>query len=146
MENFILSLIGTDGQVLLYKDRVLIKREGFMAFLAYGPLRGDKTLYLSQITGVHIKSASMFLNGYIEFLSPERFDTKTEENKILFEKSSNDIAHEIKEKIDELKHEYSVPLQQTSTADEIRKYKALLDDGLIAQEEYEAKKKQLLGL
>lgn len=34
----------------------------------------------------------------------------------------------------------------TEKADEIKKYKALLDDGIITQEEFEAKKKQLLGL
>ena len=33
-----------------------------------------------------------------------------------------------------------------STADEIREYKALLDEGIITQEEFDAKKKQLLGL
>jgi len=31
-------------------------------------------------------------------------------------------------------------------ADEIRKFKGLLDDGIITQEEFDAKKKQLLGL
>lgn len=34
----------------------------------------------------------------------------------------------------------------TSNADDIRKFKALLDDGIITQEEFEAKKNQLLGL
>lgn len=33
-----------------------------------------------------------------------------------------------------------------STADELKKYKALLDDGTLTQEEFNAKKKQLLGL
>ena len=33
-----------------------------------------------------------------------------------------------------------------SAADEIRKFKGLLDDGIISQEEFEAKKKELLGL
>ena len=33
-----------------------------------------------------------------------------------------------------------------STADEIRKFKELLDDGIITQEEFNVKKKQLLGL
>lgn len=36
--------------------------------------------------------------------------------------------------------------EQISAADEIRKYKALLDDGIISQEEFDAKKKQLLNL
>lgn len=44
-----------------------------------------------------------------------------------------------------------VPAQQTtaqqfSPADELKKYKDLLDSGAITQEEYDAKKKELLGL
>ena len=34
----------------------------------------------------------------------------------------------------------------TDNADELKKYKELLDDGVITQEEFDAKKKQLLGL
>ena len=34
----------------------------------------------------------------------------------------------------------------TSNADELKKFKDLLDSGIISQEEFEAKKKQLLGL
>ncbi|WP_408610791.1 SHOCT domain-containing protein [Levilactobacillus tujiorum] len=34
----------------------------------------------------------------------------------------------------------------TSVTDEIRKFKGLLDDGIITQEEFDAKKKQLLGI
>ena len=34
----------------------------------------------------------------------------------------------------------------SSSADELKKYKDLLDNGIISQEEFEAKKKQLLGL
>ena len=34
----------------------------------------------------------------------------------------------------------------TSNADELKKYKDLLDSGIITQDEFDAKKKQLLGL
>lgn len=37
-------------------------------------------------------------------------------------------------------------VQNNSNADELKKYKYLLDSGVISQEEFEAKKKQLLGL
>ena len=37
-------------------------------------------------------------------------------------------------------------IQQASPADELKKFKELLDSGIITQEEFEAKKKQLLGL
>ena len=35
---------------------------------------------------------------------------------------------------------------QSSNADELRKFKELLDDGIITEEEFRVKKKQLLGL
>ena len=37
-------------------------------------------------------------------------------------------------------------IQKTSNADELKKYKDLLDNGAITQEEFENKKKELLGL
>lgn len=37
-------------------------------------------------------------------------------------------------------------IQEVSTADELKKYKELLDSGVITQAEYDEKKKQLLGL
>ena len=37
-------------------------------------------------------------------------------------------------------------IQETSNADELKKFKDLLDSGIITQEEFEEKKKQLLGL
>lgn len=37
-------------------------------------------------------------------------------------------------------------LPTLSAADEIKKFKALLDDGILTQEEFDTKKKQLLGL
>ena len=37
-------------------------------------------------------------------------------------------------------------IQETSNADELKKYKDLLESGAITQEEFDAKKKQLLGL
>jgi len=40
----------------------------------------------------------------------------------------------------------SVPVPATDEADQLKKYKDLLDTGVITQEEFDAKKKQLLGL
>lgn len=37
-------------------------------------------------------------------------------------------------------------IQKSTSADELKKYKELLDSGVITQEEFEAKKKQLLNL
>ena len=40
----------------------------------------------------------------------------------------------------------NTPVQDVSAADEIRKFKALMEEGIITEEEFLAKKKQLLGL
>ena len=50
---------------------------------------------------------------------------------------------------DEIKNAKNTPVIQTaqlSAADELKKFKDLLDIGAITQEEFDAKKKQLLGL
>ena len=49
---------------------------------------------------------------------------------------SNKVVHSTSE----------VATQEQSAADEIVKFKQLLDSGIITQEEFDAKKKQLLGL
>lgn len=40
----------------------------------------------------------------------------------------------------------SASTQAANPVDELRKYKQLLDDGIITQTEFDTKKKQLLGL
>ncbi len=43
-------------------------------------------------------------------------------------------------------HHVTTVQASSSNADELKKYKELLDSGIITQEEFDAKKKQLLGL
>ena len=59
------------------------------------------------------------------------------------EKVHHILAAMIKDPIDNTE---SINNSIQTEADEIRKYKALLDDGIITQEEFDLKKKQLLGL
>ena len=42
--------------------------------------------------------------------------------------------------------ENTTVVQNSDEADKLKKYKDLLDSGVITQEEFDAKKKQLLGL
>ena len=58
----------------------------------------------------------------------------------LFEIMINDAKGE------ETKSEKSETISNITAADEIRKFKELLDEGVITQDEFDAKKKQLLGL
>lgn len=50
------------------------------------------------------------------------------------------------EELKEIQEKQSATIQGVSSADELKKFKELLDSGIITQEEFDQKKKQLLGL
>lgn len=101
-----------------------------------------------------MKPGTLWTNGYIQITVPGGleskkglFDATQDENTVIFSKKNNELVDQIKSKIEELiSRQHTGYINQLSPADEIRKYKELLDDGLITQEEFEKKKKQLLGL
>ncbi|MGN7297147.1 PH domain-containing protein [Ferdinandcohnia sp. SAFN-114] len=79
-------------------------------------------------------------------------DTPQEKFNIALDSASassiNNSIHEVLDKLKTSNAQNSSPQQtaNTSTADEILKFKGLLDSGVITEEEFESKKKQLLGL
>jgi len=70
-------------------------------------------------------------------------------NAVVVVKGDMPIVYKVKEYVEsrilEISKSKDKP-QELSSADEIMKFKNLLDQGVITQEEFEAKKKQLLGL
>ncbi len=67
----------------------------------------------------------------------------------LYLKQANQIAEEIRKLLVIRQDKNTAPTsnqQPASNADELKKYKELLENGIITQEEFDAKKKQLLGL
>ena len=61
--------------------------------------------------------------------------------------NSTDLAIISDEEFEAMKAQNNAPQQATvSAADELKKFKELLDMGAITQEEFDAKKKELLGL
>ena len=147
---------GDNGQLEVYDDKIIIKRKGVMAFFGYG-LAGDKTIPMSAIQSVELKEGSSLVNGSITFgvlgskkQSGALFDV-WDENSIIIERKHNDMAREIKRYVESKIVEYSEPepaatAPSISAADEIKKFKELLDAGIITQEEFDTKKRQLLGL
>jgi hypothetical protein len=153
-EEPIKTLNGFNGQVELYSDKVIIKRKGFAAKVFYGFTnpKGEKTIYLDQITAIQIKQP-YFTSGYMQFTIPGGIESRTgvfdatrDENSVVIQsKQQYEIASEIKNIIEKLRSSSSVTAGVSSNADELRKFKQLMDDGIISKEEFEQKKKQLLG-
>ena len=122
-------------------------------------------IYYKDITSVEFCPPFMGTYGYIQFIYSgftnrststvsmgPAVSTITKTNKILSENTivvemkNNEIARNIVEYINQRRDEIyrESGSNHISGADEIRKYKELADEGIITQEEFETKKKQLL--
>lgn len=167
MDEVLMKIEGQNGSALAYEDRVVFSRKGFKGFMAQG-FGGDRTFYYKDITSVDFRKPSFVANGYLKILVAGVQDNNKEKvnlagttmdafkdpNTLALRAFKKDTAnkHEefynlIMKKINEVKNMSSTSNNSTlSAADEIKKYKDLLDAGAITQEEFEAKKKELLNL
>lgn len=161
----LMSLKGQNGVISVYEDRVVLSRSGLLAAIAQGA-KGDRTYFYSDLSGVEYKKPGMGFNGYLKFIvagtassniNVTKFSSFGDENTLVLKwygKSSetDEVYSLIMSKISAAKRpqpqtvHVSAPVSTSSSADEILKYKQLLDAGAITSEEFEAKKKQLLGL
>ena len=150
---------GGAGDILsIHADCIVIKHKGIINALAMG-IKGDKTVYYEDITAVQFKQAGITA-GHIQFSIRGGNESRGgvlaaagDENTITVANSKNaeaqSVVDYINKKLKELKQRKNAVapiVQQASAADELKKFKELLDMGIITQEEFDAKKKQLLGL
>lgn len=117
--------------------------------------QGEKTIYYKDAIGVQFKPSSV-LDGYIQVETAaggaQNSNQYGGENSIQFSgqranEEAEIIVKYIREQIETIKNAPAgCVVQQISAADELKKFKELLDMGVITQEEFDAKKKQLLAL
>ena len=153
--NAIYELIDQWGQLYVYEDRIVIERKGISAFLTQG-LKGGKTIPIVSLTNIQFKPVGRLTNGYIQFSVLGEVGSKGgalaasyDENTVFFKKKNAKVAENIRAFLEEKiinKSNKTQIVQTASDADELKKFKELLDSGIITQEEFDAKKKQLLGL
>ena len=119
-----IELIVTDKRV--YGTAIFSKRVDL-------PLDMISAVGTSAFKGIAVTTSS----GAIKFVFVKNCDEIHKEiSKLLLKRQTEKKpAQEIKQEV----------IQQSS-ADELKKFKDLLDQGIISQEEFDAKKKQLLGL
>lgn len=113
----------------------------------------DKTIPFSNIISVQVKKPGL-VAGYIHFQTvgglnnhlKTSTDVAKDENSIVISgKGKYEIAMKMKERVESWSAKPD-SVKMDSPAEEIMKYKNLLDMGAITQEEFDAKKKQLLDL
>ncbi len=156
-------IINNLGKILdVYDNKVVFSSTKSTSTLVTGLVfgtsvtQGEKTIYYKDAIGVQYKPSS-FADGYIQVETAAGGVTSSSsqyggENSIQFSgKDRNEeaeiIVNFIKNKIEEIKNApVGGIVQQVSSAEELKKFKELLDSGIITQEEFDAKKKELLGI
>lgn len=156
MEN-LMEVKGYTGQLIITNHKIIITRKGFGGFIARGGLAGNKEIPIKSITAIEFKNANWITNGRIQFSIHGEVGHKggavsavNDENTIIFTKGQHDNFVKAKALIEELMQKIeqnaNVITSQISIADEIRKFAELKDQGLITEDEFNKKKKDLLGL
>tara|TARA_Y100000588_G_C13472096_1_gene593006 strand:+ start:27 stop:548 length:522 start_codon:yes stop_codon:yes gene_type:complete len=170
------SLKGSNGQIELHEDKVVIQRKGLGAKLISGAFTsGAKEIMIDSISGIQFKEAGI-TQGFIQFTIPgegaggssSKSDLSSlfsstgqnrqqDENTVTFNvgfkpKETNKAWSELKEDIQTMMKKAKGQSTQTtvsaapSDADELEKFAKLKEQGIISAEEFDTKKKELLGL
>jgi len=161
----IMSLKCTNGILNVFENRIEISRKTAFGFASQG-IKGDRTLFYRDLTSVEYKKPTFFANGYIKFILPGTSETDSalnltgtttkqssqDPNTLILRALGKEMPEESKkaydvimQKISEAKNPTVVVSGAVSNADELGKFKKLFDDGVITQDEFNSKKKQLLG-
>ena len=162
-----MSLKGTNGVLSVFDDHIEISRENAFGKIAQGN-RGARTIYYCDLTSVEYRKPTILANGYIKFIVSGTTDvdasvnylgtTKTESlqdpNTLIlraFNKKTPIEAEQAYTTISDKIAAQKVPQTPSpstlsvSPTDELIKYKALLDAGVLTQEEFDARKTRLLS-
>lgn len=145
------ELKGIGKKMFVYEDKVTFKAKGLLGFLELG---GQKTLPISKITSIQLHTGNILSRGFIELSilgglenSGGLFSSRNSENTIYFKNKHRKQAEAITEYLERIiLNKDKASNIQSSAADEITKFKKLLDQGIITEDEFLKKKNELLGI
>ena len=140
----------------VYEECVSLTPKGFLGLAAKG-MAGERKIFYKDISSVQFRPSTKLLSGFIEFYFAGHNTQK--QGGGLFAGTNNDNRFTFYNKFlpdmlkinDYIQAKINNPATDAIVATngnvaELKKYKQLLDDGVITQEDFDAKKKQLLGL
>ena len=161
MSPILMDTRGINGHLVLLESGIRIKRSDPMVFLTQG-VKGDKEIPFPQIASIQLKKAGAFTNGYIRLSLLEGRETEVgagdisrDENAVTFKAAQQSAFEGIKTAIEAkmtaartaVPHQPHQTMPQTiSYINELEKLASLKDRGIISEEEFTAKKRQILGI
>lgn len=154
-EKELMFVKGNNGRLLVFDDYVYFERKSFLGnldaiiFNSNTGYYNEKKISYEMINGIEWGQASTWRNGYISLAVEGEIKNQTGHKGagknatsiVFFPKSNDDAANcvaFISKKVEELKKEKDeiINNQNTNNADELIKYKKMLDDGIITEEEF----------
>lgn len=159
VEGAIYSINGVRGRHIdVFDNKCIITTKVTLgSIIAHNATDGAKTIYYADVVGVQFKEPGITI-GYLQLETPgltmnNAASNFFNENSFTFDTSvittekMREIAAYIEDRVQEIKHPKQVVTApaQFSVADELLKFKQLLDMGAITQEEFDKKKKELLS-
>lgn len=147
---------GTNGYATFDGHFVALERVG-MARLTVG--KGSKRIAITSITGVQLKPAGAFTNGFIQFTVPggserrsafgsQTLDAVKDENSVVFQKGDEPAFLKLREMIEQAQMTQAKAASAPPAPDvvaQLQQLGQLRDSGIITEEEFNAKKAELLG-
>jgi hypothetical protein len=152
---------GENKTMTVYENKVVLEGEKGLVAAAMGVNQGQKTFAYESISSIEFEEATLMGNGRITFniqgdtgrnsvLGMGKMMIGVQnENAFQYQKRSQNqeviaAKNYIEDQMIKAKQSSKTVVNSVSPADELRKYKQLLDDGIINQAEFDEKKKQLL--
>lgn len=155
------SIRGVRGRHIdVFENKCIINTKVTIgSILTHNATDGTKTIYYADVVGVQFKEPGITI-GFLQLETPgltmnNAASNFFNENSFTFDTSvistekMREIAAYIEQRVYDIKHpsQQETPMApQISVADELLKFKQLLDMGALTQEEFDAKKKELLSL
>jgi len=148
---------GEDVFLDIYQEKIVIRRWNTWNTILIHWLKGAKEIQISQISSIQYKPAGRFTFGYIQFAFLGGTENKTgimwameDENSCLFRIKQQAEFDQAKDMIEDLANQAKIASNASedsySVADEIEKFFVLKEKWAITEEEFQAKKKELLWL
>lgn len=160
VSDLLMSVQGKSGSVDLYRTKITLRHKGYMAWNT--GTKGNKDIYLSRISSVQLRTPGWFTVGFIRFAFAGGQEYKGglqsaihDANAVTFVRKQHAQFSELKDYVEELigRSSASPPIALAPAAsapiahlDELERLAQLRDRGIISADDFDAKKRQILGL
>ena len=151
MEEVIFRATGVNSEVELLDGVVRIRRRGMFGVLSQRS-RSEKDILISEISSIQFKKAGMLANGYIQFTFAHSGGSgaadRRDENTVMFHGGQQKAFEALREAVEDniASRQRARGSRASNDLDELEKLASLRDKGILTEEEFDHKKRQILGL